>query len=919
MTHQTLLDFGPNAGYLTELYQLYLSDPSMVDPSWAQFFSTLEPEKQATNGYLNGHSNGHANGAAAVAAAPAVQEEGGQGIAEQLIAAFRRFGHTSANLSPFQTGGIKPEPAPELRVESYGDSTGVRLARCTLGGKSYGTVEELLSSLRAVYSSTIGFEIEHLTNGAERTWLQERIEQSGGRFIPTKEHRLKALEGLVKAEIFESELHRTYVGAKRFSVEGNESLLPSLYALLFAASRGGVKHAVFGMAHRGRLNVLANILGKPLELIFSEFDDQTVATAVGGGDVKYHLGFDSTYTDGAAPVSLSLVPNPSHLEFVNPVVEGVSRALQDTAYGRDRRAVLPVVMHGDAAAAGQGIVFETINFSQLSGYLTGGTVHIVINNQIGFTTTPDESRSTRYCTDLAKGIDVPVFHVNGDDPDAVWWVTELAVDYRNTFGKDVFIDLIGLRKYGHNEGDDPSFTQPLTYAELKGRPLLWQSYGERLARDGVCATDHVGQVVGSYKEAFAAAKANAKPQVSGPASSLQGRLRDKERATAVDVSTLNRIGRALGAFPPSFVPHPKLGKIIEKRVESVESGEGIEWGVAEALAFGSLILEGRNVRLSGQDCWRGTFSQRHLMLDHYERPEVWSPLGTLAAENAGSGTFEVYNSPLSEAAVVGFEFGYSHIAERALVLWEAQFGDFSNGAQVLIDQFVSSSESKWWQFSGVTLLLPHAFEGQGPEHSSARLERYLQLCAEGNMTVCYCSTAAQHFHMLRRQGLCEVKRPLIVMTPKSLLRLPGAAATIKELAEGRFNPILVDEFGKGTKSDTVILTSGKVYHDIAQALTAREGSKVKSVRVIRVEQLYPFPAAEIKAALKQAKAKDVVWVQEEPHNQGAWSFIDERLRSELGVTAEYIGRAAAAATATGSPKAHAREQKEILTELLKRV
>jgi 2-oxoglutarate dehydrogenase E1 component len=639
-----------------------------------------------------------------------------------------------------------------------------------------------------------------------------------------------------------------------------------------------------------------------------------MATVVGSGDVKYHLGFEGSFQlQGNSPITLQMVPNPSHLEFVNPVVEGVVRAIQDTKYGANRRAVLPLLMHGDAAVAGQGIVFETMGYSLLEGYATGGTVHIVINNQIGFTTTPDESRSTMYCTDFAKGFDCPIFHVNAEDPEAACWVTELAVEYRNTFGKDVFIDLIGYRKHGHNEGDDPSFTQPLTYAEIKNKKPLWASYGETLVTSGVLAQSDIDATVAAFKDTFAAAQERVALPIQGEACSMHGRLRIPSPETGVDPNVLTEIGTSLTQYPPGFVPHPKLAKILEKRVETVTQKGAIEWGVAEALAYGSLVAEGRSVRLSGQDCRRGTFIQRHIILDHYEAAEVFSPIAAFAAKK-GSASFEVYNSSLSESGVLGFEFGYGTVAQKGLVMWEAQFGDFSNGAQVIIDQFISSSEAKWGQLSGVTLLLPHAYEGQGPEHSSARLERYLQLCGEGNMSVCYPTTSAQQFHLLRRQGLLEINRPLVVMTPKSLLRLASASSPFEEFTTGSFKPVIEDDLSEGGEVSYVVILAGKIYHDVMPALKALGQVPVK---VVRIEQLHPFPQYEFKKSLKDGPEKRAIWVQEEPMNMGAWSYVQPYLQNKLGLDVTYVGRQAAASTATGSPKHHAAEQKAIVGEVVR--
>lgn len=913
MNGESFARFGENAGYLAELYQLYLSDPSLVDPKWAEFFKNLD--QGTVNGLTNGHANGHQNGYAQKeqsdkAGAKAASDNS---VGEKLVSAYRGYGHAAARLSPLIDGGLPRETPVELSLSHYGESrdlTQIPLTSFLFGERAYSACAELVNALEQTYCGSVGFEFMHLTKNEERAWLQSRIE---GKTIGFSAEEQKLIfRELVRAELFESELHRKYVGTKRFSLEGNDTLIPLLSILTRRAASAGVKGIVCGMAHRGRLNVLANTIGKPLSAIFSEFEDKTTATIAGAGDVKYHLGYQTQRAPNGTEIELSVVPNPSHLEFVNPVVEGVVRALQDKHDRDNRGAYLPVAMHGDAAFAGQGIVFETINYSAIGGYYTGGTYHIVINNQIGYTTTPDESRSTRYCTDLAKGIDCPVIHVNAEDPEAACWVAELALEYRMTFGKDVFIDLIGHRKHGHNEGDDPSFTQPTTYAELKGKKLIWQQYAAALVAKGVLSQDEVDAEVAAYKKEFAAAAEGVGSSIGTEACALHGHLEVAPPDTGVAKDMLKEIAQSLIAWPQGFKPHPKLQKIIEKRVETVEAGEGIEWGVAEALAFGSLLLEGRSVRLSGQDCCRGTFSHRHLVLDHYEGAGTFSPLRELAARHAAPGVFEVFNSSLSEAAVLGFEFGYAATKNDTLTMWEAQFGDFANGAQVIIDQFVSSSESKWGQLSGVVLMLPHGYEGQGPEHSSARLERYLQMCAEGNMRVCYPSTAAQHFHLLRRQGLSEIKRPLVIMTPKSLLRLPSAMSSLAEMSSGGFKPVLETDLS-GKKSRNLVFMSGKIFHDVSAALQTTGGV---SARLVRVEELYPFPQAEVSRILRETGAQQAVWVQEEPKNMGAWGYIAPHLRDALGMEPIYVGRPASAATAAGSSKHHALEHKAIVAELL---
>lgn len=900
MSDDSIAILASNAAYLAELYQLYQTDRSLVDSAWADFFDQSEYGKESTGMHPQTTSTTLEVGSA-------------NATAEKVVEAFRRYGHLQANLSPLAVGGVSHRQCEELTRAAYSEP-GQTLSDFTFAGATVRSIDELFRLARNVYCGTIGFEYSHITSADERQWLQGRIE---GRIaadgVPSVDKQREIFTHLLCGDLLEAELHKKYVGAKRFSLEGNDTLMPLLNDVIERCAQTGVGEVIFGMAHRGRLNVLVNTLGKPLEVLFSEFEDTTLASVIGAGDVKYHLGFENTYSSEGFEVRMSLAPNPSHLEFVNPVIEGIARAKQDSFPGRDRRRVLAVAMHGDAAVAGQGIVFETLNFSNVEGYTTGGTLHIVINNQIGFTTTPDESRSTRYCTDLAKGLDIPVFHVNAEDPEAACWVARLAVDYRNEFGKDVFIDLIGHRKHGHNEGDDPTFTQPLTYSEVKGKIPIWQQYSNVLRARGTVDDTFVRESENRFRAHFSSAQSRVRPGAEGPASSLYGKLVGAPVATRVSADVLKQIADELVAYPKGFVPHPKLAKIIEKRSEAVHAGEAVEWGVAEALAFGSLVLDGVSARLSGQDCRRGTFSHRHLILDDFEKTGVWSPLESLGERTDRAGRFEVYNSTLSEAAVLGFEFGYSATARAALVVWEAQFGDFANGAQVIIDQFVASSETKWGQLSGVTLLLPHGFEGQGPEHSSARLERYLQLCAEGNMSVCYPTTAAQHFHLLRRQGLQTIKRPLVVMTPKSLLRLPAAMSPLSDFTEMDFQTVIAEGMHSSHPADTLIILSGKVYYDVHNALKGAESSRAV---VCRLEELYPFPAKALSDIFARSKPSSVVWVQEEPHNQGAWSYVAPLIQQTLGIEPRYVGRAAAAATATGSGKHHNLEQQGIIQELL---
>lgn len=916
-------EFGSNAGYIEELFDLYRIDPALVGDAWALFFRAHLGDASNGSGGAALAPNGNGYHAApgvggAVSTAGLGVASGVQARVASLVHAVRERGHLHAAVNPLQTGAALPRQADidALGAELGAIDPSVVVDALGVGGRHEASVRDLIGSLEAIYTGSIGFEVEHLIDPAARSWLRERIESRRESPELSAGMRRHIFGKLVDAEGLESELHKKYVGVKRFSLQGGDSLLPLLDAALDESARHGAAEAVIGMSHRGRVNVLTNIVGKPLGDIFNEFEDSNLVTVLGAGDVKYHLGYSSTYTGyaepGAAPraITVSLAPNPSHLEFVDPVIQGIVRAKQDKEHSGDRRSVVPVLIHGDAAFAGQGVVFETINYAGLPSYTTGGTIHIVVNNQVGFTTNPEEARSTPYCTDLARGVHIPVFHVNGEDPEAVVWVARLAAEFRQRFHGDVIIDLIGFRRYGHNEGDDPSFTQPTMYAEINAKPPTARAYGRTLVERGILGDSDIAAAFESFAQRFAAAHSEKKVIPTGEACAMHGMLRVPNPATGVEAATLHRIGATLVEYPADFKPHPKVAKILEKRVEALTAGSGIDWGFAEGLAIGSLVLEGHSVRLTGQDCGRGTFSQRHLKLADVEGRGHYLPFDTLAAPNGAR--FEVYNSSLSEAAVVGYEFGYGSVARRDLVMWEAQFGDFANGAQVHIDQFLASSEAKWNQLSGIVLLLPHGFEGQGPEHSSARLERYLQLCAEGNMVVCYPTKAAQHFHLLRRQGLLEIQRPLVVMTPKSLLRHPGAGASLAELTTGQFETVIAERIGGGAPRHAIFL-SGKVYYDV-KAMLERE--KVSGVALYRFEQLYPFPQFEIKRALKEGQFVSYTWVQEEPHNMGAWTYIEPYLRQKLGLDVTYVGRPAAASPATGSSKRHAVEQQRFLNDLL---
>jgi 2-oxoglutarate dehydrogenase E1 component len=832
----------------------------------------------------------------------------------QLIHAYRVRGHLVADLDPLDS---KRAPHRDLDPATYGlsvwDLDREFLTNNLAGTEEKASLRQVLDILRETYCGTVGVEYMYIADPERKEWLQERMESRRNRAALDQAARRHLLEKLVEAESFERFLHAKYVGHKRFSLEGCESVIPVLDRVLNEAAALGIREAVIGMAHRGRLNVLANIIGKPLAQIFSEFEGNVGDNVQGSGDVKYHLGAAGVHeSPEGKTITVSVAPNPSHLEWVNPVVEGIVRARQDALGDDERRRALPILLHGDAAFAGQGIVSETLNLAQLEGYTTGGTLHVVINNQIGFTTLPHDARSSTYCTDVAKMVHAPVFHVNGDDPEAVAHVASLALEYRQRFKRDVVVDVVGYRRWGHNEGDEPSYTQPIMYAKIKGHTSVAQLYGEHLVKGGVVTREELeslwaakkAQMQGEGDDGFLASVARRAPVEPAPvdAAAMWGRLRT--------------VGAALATVPRGFELHPKLQPFLKKRAEMAEGRTDVDWATAEALAFGTLLLEGVPVRLSGQDSGRGTFSQRHAVLYDVRTGREHLPLNAVAPAGV---RFEVHDSLLSEAAVMGFEFGYAVAEHRALVMWEAQFGDFFNGAQPIIDQFIAASETKWGQPTGLVLLLPHGYEGQGPEHSSARLERFLELCAEDNMAVCYPSTPASYFHLLRKQARDRVEKPLVVMTPKSLLRHPRCQCALRELAEGAFQEILDDATADPARVRRVVLCTGKLYYDLQKA---REDERVSGVALVRLEQLYPFAAAQLSLVLQRYPGTaDLVWAQEEPRNMGAWRFVREQFLDGAVPAAEgralrYVGRSASASPAGGSHKTHVAEQEAIVAQAL---
>src|SRR6201988_1459288 len=850
----------------------------------------------------------------------------------ELINAYRVRGHLIADTDPLHA--LPRLYHAELDLDTYGltiwDLDRV-FTTDGLANKQASTLREILDVLQRAYCGKVGIEYRHIQNKEEKTWIREQIRLEFVEPEPlSAEVKKRLLWKLISAEQFERFLHTKYLGQKRFSLEGCETVIPVLDKLVDGAGERGVEEIVFGMAHRGRLNVLANVIGGLCERIFAAFEGSVHPNfPADEGDVKYHQGAtgERTLADGRK-VRLTLSPNPSHLEAVDPVVEGMVRAKQDEIMGErgsTREEVidqaLPVLLHGDAAFAGQGIVMETLNLAGLKGYRTGGTIHIIINNQIGFTTSPEAGRSTIYSTDVARMTQLPIFHVNGDDPEAAYRVLQIALNYRQEFNKDVGLDLIGFRRLGHNETDEPSYTQPLMYARVKAHPGVRTLYAKQLIKEGVVTEEEVKNLIDERVRRYEEALANAKqkvndepPQDSPPVEELDG---SEVIPTGVPAETIRSIAHKIAVVPDGFNVNPKMVGQLARRAKMGDGSLPLDWGFAESVGFGSLVLEGTRVRLSGQDSGRGTFSQRHAVLYDTQTGKAWAPLAELRSETNPAARFDVFDSSLSEQGVLGFEYGYSVECENALVLWEEQFGDFGNGAQTIIDQYIAASEDKWKQTSRLGMLLPHGYEGQGPEHSSARLERYLQLCAENNLQVCYPTTPAQYFHLLRRQVRPGMERPLIVMTPKSLLRLPAAASSVSDLTSGGFQPFIDDaEINDPTAVQKVVLCSGKVYYDLMEA---RKKANESRVAIIRLEQFYPFPLKRMREIIaKYTGASQFAWAQEEPQNMGGWTFVEDRLQNLLpnGERPKYVGRTASASPATGAYSIHQREQAQLTAEAL---
>ena len=939
---------GTNATFINDLHKEWKLNPNSVPKEWDLWFKSNGDDTILDDGPSWAKKNSQVIGAIDTVESVKAVARGiaGKGVisatdlraattdsirAIMLIRAYRINGHLLANLDPLnlQHRDVHPELNPKTYGFNENDWDRPIFIDNVLGMES-ATLRQIMEIVKDTYCGSIGIEFMHVQDPAQKAWIQERIESIRNTTQFTNRGKKAIYERLVGAETFEQFLHKKYAGTKRFGLDGSESVVPAIEQILKRGSQLGMKEVVIAMAHRGRLNLLYNILNKPFRAIISEFlgNQANPEEAGGSGDVKYHMGASADREFDGKNVHLSLQANPSHLEVVAPVVIGRVRAKQnqhnDTS---DRLSVLGIVLHGDAAFAGQGIVAETFDFSGLRGYRTGGTIHIVVNNQIGFTTSPNYSRSSPYCTDVAKMVMAPIMHINGDDPEAVVHASRIATEFRQKFACDVVLDIISYRRYGHNEGDEPAFTQPVMYKTIGSHYSISKIYASKLINEGVLSEKEAQDEVNNHnkflEEEFQAG-ANYKPNkadwLEGQWSSLRAAHGDDRRGeTSVSTDNLKLIGKAITTIPKNFELNKKLLRIIEGRKKAIEAGEGIDWSTAEHLAFGSLLLEGYPVRLSGQDSCRGTFSQRHSVFIDQVTEERYTPLNNIRQNQE---SFEVIDSPLSEASVLAFEYGYSLTEPTALVMWEAQFGDFANGAQVIVDQFISSGEAKWLRMSGLVMLLPHGYEGQGPEHSSARLERYLQLCGEDNMQVLNCSTPANYFHALRRQLKRDFRKPLIIMTPKSLLRHKMCTSQLSEMSENTaFRRVIRDPNLKieNKEIERVVICSGKVFYDL---LEERDKRKLYNVKLLRLEQIYPFPANTLKRMLSETPNAEIVWCQEEPKNMGAWFFVDRRIEEVLTSYKSkfsrpiYVGRPEAASPATGSFSRHIKEQKNLVNEAL---
>ncbi|MEJ2273670.1 MAG: 2-oxoglutarate dehydrogenase E1 component [Woeseiaceae bacterium] len=925
--------FGSNASAIEGLYEQYLEEPRSVPQGWRDYFAALgDPDTEVLHSRIRDDLLAEAAAGGRVGTVTrrrqAKAETPGekQAAVARLIQVYSLRGHQIADIDPL---GIMDRRVPGVLKLDYLGLTEADMDTEFFTGGLAGTSNErmklrdILALLKSIYCGKIGAEFAHISRARERLWLRKRFEEGAVIDNLSNEERVWTLEQLTSAEGIERYLHTRYVGQKRFSLEGGESLIPMLDDIIQQGGKSGIREIVIGMAHRGRINVLVNILGKNPEELFEEFEgNYDLDELRGSGDVKYHKGFSADMKTPGGNVHIALAFNPSHLEIVNPVVEGSVRARQQRREDTERIEVLPVLVHGDAAFAGQGVVTETFQMSQTNGFRTGGTVHIVVNNQIGFTTSrPSDARSTDYCSDVAKMIEAPIFHVNGDDPEAALFVTRLALEYRRKFKKDVVIDLVCYRRHGHNEADEPSATQPIMYSKIKGHKTTRQLYADKLERDGVVESTTAADMQDSYRDRLDRGEPVPKSSLGmiGNEYTVDWTpYLDVEWDDAVDTTispgTVAELGKTITSYPPDMKLHGRVQRIMDSRVKMASGEMDMDWGFAETMAYASLLAEGYEVRLVGQDSGRGTFFHRHAVLHNQLNNREFVPLQTIVdRENA----FRVIDSFLSEEAVLGFEYGYASTSPDTLVIWEAQFGDFANGAQVVIDQFISSGEAKWGRLCGLTMFLPHGYEGQGPEHSSARLERFLQLCAEHNMQVCVPSTPAQMFHMLRRQQVRKFRKPLVVMTPKSLLRHKSSVSPVGELSSGRFETIIPEtESVARKKTRRIVFCSGKVYFDLVEA---REVNNIRDIAIIRIEQLYPFPIVQYADIVEEYRhVEEIVWCQEEPQNQGAWYQIKHRLQEPLAGHQQlyYAGRTSAAAPASGIFKVHLQQQHALVEAAL---
>ncbi len=919
-----------NEEYLEEMYESWLADPDSVPAEWKKYFNDLL-QRLPRNTPDTSHAAVReqflelaSHSARTTSAGTNTWHDEQQERVIELIAAYRRSGHLQADIDPLKIRNKIYNSTLELGYYGFTDqdlNKTFNVGSFAGLNKSSATLAEINDGLRKVYCNTIGFEYMHIDRVEEVEWIRERIEQGWTNFKPSSEEKKHILDRLIVADGLEKYLGFKYVGQKRFSLEGGDSLIPMLDTIVNRSAEAGIRETVIGMAHRGRLNVLVNIIGKEPREIFNAFEGKGIS-ATHSGDVKYHLGYSSNVKTPYGYVHIALAFNPSHLEIVSPVVQGSVRARQRRRRDTTQKQVLPIQIHGDAAFAGQGVVMETFNMSQTRWFTVGGSVHIVINNQVGFTTSnPKDARSTIYCTDVAKMVEPPILHVNANDPEAVYFAALFATDYRNTFKRDVVIDLVCYRRHGHNEADEPSATQPVMYQSIKAMPVPYAIYAEKLINEGVIQSGDEKKIADQYRETLDKGE-RVVDATNGPASyeyavnwdPFVGKNWTEKADTGVPVKKLQALARSMDEFPEGFILQPQVKKVLEARTKMTDGEMPLNWGYAETMAYATLLDEGFPIRLCGQDAGRGTFAHRHAVLHDQESANVYIPLSHVSPQQA---QINIVDSLLSEEAVLAFEYGYSTAEPNFLVIWEAQFGDFANGAQVVIDQFISSGEQKWLRLCGLVMLLPHGYEGQGPEHSSARLERYLQLCAQDNMQVCVPSTPAQIFHLLRRQMVRACRKPLIVMTPKSLLRNPLAVSSLEDLADGEFQLIIpeVDELDN-KKVDRLILTSGKIYYELLQH---RREAKIENIAIVRMEQLYPFPEEMFQKVIAQyANVKDFIWCQEEPQNQGAWSTMSPIITQFLsnGQKLRYVGRLPSASPAVGYHAVHEKEQEEIITKAL---